>query len=383
MHDWTDEEEGYRQEVKARRIVLHPDYKGTAENDIAIIMLEEDMTFNERVKAVHSLAEEFWIEEYTGDAWVFGWGGTEEEREGVDVLQMIQYSISDQTDCDDYWGYKGRILTEKMFCTGSPEEEQHAWVGDEGSPVFIKDDDDNMLLAGVVSFGTEKGSSRDYDVNTDVSAFTEWIEKTVAEGDQYPHISLRGGTDNGVVMLMKDASSEQATICNHGAGQKELDAICKTLGYAGAVHRGSLDYVGRRPKKGYENMPNFGATNLQCAEGTDDFANDCTFTEYPDNAAVPCFKGDELALQCTTGEEWEFEYTHIVTREGSRGRARCKLLAQRYGVQVDVKGMLSGMLVNIKESGAVEIIDKEMEYRKSETTHSSRLVGFTSTRRNK
>ena len=86
MTDWTDVDEEYRQEVKAKRIVTHPDYSGTAENDIAIILLEEDLEFNDKVRAVHSIAEEDWIDGYEGNAWVFGWGGTEVEREGVRVI---------------------------------------------------------------------------------------------------------------------------------------------------------------------------------------------------------------------------------------------------------------------------------------------------------
>ena len=374
VQDWTDEDEENRQEVKAKRIVTHPDYRGTSANDIAVILLADDMTFNDKVSRI-SLGSDGWMDDYDGNIWVYGWGGSEVERGGVRGLQMIEYSFSDQNECREYWKAKGRMMPESAFCSGSPAEEQNAWVGDEGGPVFIKNSENEMVQAGVVSYGTEKGESRDYDVNTNVVLFRDWIEDTVDSADDYPYISLEGGLDNGVVMLTKDASSKPATICNHGAGQKELDAICKTLGYGRAVNRGSRNYVGRRPKKGYEKMPYFCATKLQCDEGTDDFANDCTFTEYPDNAEIPCFNGDELAVQCTSGEEWEFEYTHMLSKEGARGRVKCKLLAERYGVPIDAKHTLSAMLVNIKES-EVEIVDKSMRYRRSESTHVSRLVSL-------
>ena len=125
-------------------------------------------------------------------------------------------------------------------------------------------------------------------------------------------------------------------------------------------------------------MPNFGATNLQCAAGADNFAKDCTFTEYPNKAAVPCFNGDELEVQCTTDEEWEFKYTNMISiiKKGPRGRAKCTLLAERYGVQIDVKRILYAMLVNVRDSGVVEIVDKEMKYRKGKRAQLSRFGGY-------
>merc|ERR1712176_1113600 len=262
-----------------------------------------------------------------------GWGGTEAEEEGTRVLQMMKYSVSDQEECAEYWKTRGKPIMEGMFCTGSPDEDQHAWAGDEGGPVLVNQNGD-LVQAGLVSWGNDRTVPREYDVNTDLVHFKEWIEEQAASTENYPWIELGGGLSHGVA-------------------------------------RGSRDYTGRRPSKGFSKMPQFGATKLQCTEGTDDFAGECAYLKYPDEAPMPCFDGQQLAVQCAN-EEWTFQFTHMQTKTGDRGKAMCRLDAQQYGAQINVKSEVTAMLVNIKEDG-VDVVGEAMKYRKKQSSFTARF----------
>merc|ERR1712176_1059130 len=202
-----------------------------------------------------------------------------------------------------------------------------------GGPVLVNQNGD-LVQAGLVSWGNDRTVPREDDVNTDLVHFKEWIEEQAASTENYPWIELGGGLSHGVVLLHHDESSER-------------DAICSHLGYEYGVARGSRDYTGRRPSKGFSKMPQFGATKLQCTEGTDDFAGECSYLKYPDEAPMPCFDGQQLAVQCAN-KEWTFQFTHMQTKTGDRGKAMCRLDAQQYGAQINVKSEVTAMLVNIK-----------------------------------
>jgi len=370
VSDWTDEDEENRQEAKVSKIITHQDYKGGAEMDIALIVLQEGLQFNANVGSIDFYDPDEEDCSSGCPVFVLGWGGTETENKGTRVLQMIESTLSNQDECEEYWEKRGRPIMEGMFCTGSPEEEKHAWVGDEGGPVYV-DKEGDLFLLGLVSWGSDRTIPRAYDVNIKVVYFQEWIEQQTSNVDVYPWIELQGGLNHGVVLLHKDADSKPVAICSHGVGQKELDGICVDLGYKYGVSRGSRDYTGRRPSKGFEKMPEFGATKLDCKDVSKSFAEDCSFKNYPDEAEIPCFDGQQLAVQCTD-EEWEFDLTHMQTKSGTRGRAMCRLDALMYGLEINVKTDVSAMLVNIKDDG-VDIVDKNMKYRRRQSTFVSRF----------
>jgi len=364
--DWTDKSEEGQIPLTAKRIITHQGYKGGAENDIALIIVEKAPIGED---SMVTLPDEGWHEgwDVEADVTVMGWGGTKAEEKGTNILHKIEYKVSDQDQCHEYWKLKGKPVMEGMFCTGNPEEDKHAWVGDEGGPAFWTNNNKIEQL-GIVSWGSDRTIPRAYDVNTDLGTYKAWVESALSGGMMYPVIELVGGLSHGVVLVHMNENSEPTTICNHGAGQKEYESICKSLGYESGVARGSRDYAGKRSSKGFENMPEFGMTKLDCTEFESSFG-ECVSHLYPNEAEVPCFHGQELAVQCSSSE-WEFEFTHMQTKTGDRGKAMCRLTAHKYGVEIDVKKVVTGTLLNVKESG-VEVV-QQMKYKKKQSTFVSR-----------
>jgi secreted trypsin-like serine protease len=346
------------------RIVTHPGYQGGVENDIAMIILKNALRGT--VEAIQ-LANKDWSKDndFTGKVTLMGWGGTQDEKQGVDLLQKVEYSYSDQAKCKEFFSDKGKILQDGMFCSGDPNEDAHAWKGDEGGPVVITINADTYL-AGLISWGNDRPGQRDYDVNTDVVHFKDWIELSAAAKSTY--VELKGRLNEGVVILHEDGK-DPVTICNHKVAQKDLDVICKSLGHKNGILKSVKDYIGRR-RKAFDDMPKFGATELDCTDGDNDFAK-CKKKVYPDEALQPCFNGQQLAVQCAENE-WEFDFTNIQTKPGNRGKAMCRLKAEQYGTAINVKAEVLGMLVNIKADKKVEVVEKQMKYKRRQSTLAAR-----------
>jgi len=174
--------------------------------------------------------------------------------------------------------------------------------------------------------------------------------------------------NEGIVMMHK-AGKDPVTICNHKVAQKDLDVICKSLGHKKGILKSVMDYTGRR-RKAFDDMPKFGATELDCTDGDTDFDN-CIYKEYPDDAEQPCFNGQQLAVQCAENE-WEFAITNIQTKPGNRGKAMCRLKAEQYGTAINVKAEVLGMLVNIKADKTVEVVEKKMKFKRRQSTLAAR-----------
>jgi len=346
------------------RIITHPRYQGGVENDIAMIILKKALIGG--VEAIE-LANADWKTDgsFNRKVTLMGWGGTQDEKQGAGLLQKVEYSYSDQDKCKEYFSDKGKQLQDGMFCSGSPDEDAHAWKGDEGGPVVITMNS-KTYLAGLISWGNDRPAQRDYDVNTDVVHFKEWIKQSAATKTHY--VELKGRLNEGIVIMHVD-NNDPATICNHKVAQKDLDVICRSLGHKKGILKSVMDYTGRR-RNAFDDMPKFGATELDCTEKEFSFS-DCKYKKYPDEAEQPCFNGQQLAVQCAENE-WEFDFTHIQTKPGNRGKAMCRLKAEQYGTAINVKAEVLGMLVNIKADKKVEVVEKEMKFKRRQSTLAAR-----------
>ncbi|KPP70640.1 hypothetical protein Z043_110508 [Scleropages formosus] len=99
-------------------------------------------------------------------------------------IQLMSQSICTEKE------YYGNMMTENMFCAGSPEWDTDSCKGDSGGPL-ICEVNDHMFLFGIVSWG--EGCSRKFrpGVYTRVTNYNQWIEdKThmpdIASGSMYP-----------------------------------------------------------------------------------------------------------------------------------------------------------------------------------------------------
>lgn len=146
------------------KIILHPRYHPLRmTNDIALIEVENDINYNEKVQPIQLGPEIPDNANVKGIA--IGWG-TESN-----VLHYLNVTTASWFECAVNYveipNYDANICTKSLMPKGLCQ-------GDSGGPLIV-----NNQIIGIVSFG--KGCAEKFpSVFTRVSWYKEWLEKTVA-----------------------------------------------------------------------------------------------------------------------------------------------------------------------------------------------------------
>jgi trypsin len=162
--------------AQVERVVVHPGYKGspTFENDLALIKLKLPPAGR-----VIPLASASMTIPLNQPLEVTGWGLTSESASsGSDVLRKAAVPYVSSTVCNAPDSYNGRIK-DGMMCAGAREGGIDACQGDSGGPLVWRTAD-SPVLVGVVSFGEGCARKLKYGIYTRVSAYRDWIDRTLA-----------------------------------------------------------------------------------------------------------------------------------------------------------------------------------------------------------
>uniref|UniRef100_H3C4L9 complement subcomponent C1r n=2 Tax=Tetraodon nigroviridis TaxID=99883 RepID=H3C4L9_TETNG len=177
--------------VNPTSIHIHPEYNNPNlmdfNNDIALIKLQDPVTFSESVMPVCLPGDGSAL--VTGDIGVVsGFGITNEQKRRIltNRLKYVSLPVVDQGKCNaSVIEEKNKkpdtpSLTDNMFCAGLPEGGKDSCQGDSGSPFTISHDN-RAWAAGIVSWGIECGRQGVYGVYTSVTKYLDWINKTMQE----------------------------------------------------------------------------------------------------------------------------------------------------------------------------------------------------------
>lgn len=362
--DWSSEsEEENEQTLKTVRTIVHPMYSEKAfDYDIALLILEKEVEISKTVDII-SLPEDRKLYEEGTPVTIAGWGEFDESKEIPPILQKHVYEVSNKEECAAHWEKQQVDVTEDMMCAGNPPIQAWAFSGDSGGPVFSKQTDKFVLL-GATSWGTDQPTNYTYDISADVHFFKGWIEDNMGMGLNDQWVELSGG-DYGHGIAVFHNKEEEYTMCSHGAGDEEAELICKHMGFKTGVMTSALPYHFRTRREQAPSFPDVAKTQLDC-DSEDESVWKCDMKEYPGEANTPCFKGQELAVQCFM-EEWEFEvvsmYTKYKEKDGHvRGKVMCSATAMQNGMSVDMSEIqMSLMNVAGKE---VNVVVEDMKYKK-------------------
>ncbi|XP_073340691.1 complement C1r-A subcomponent-like isoform X1 [Pagrus major] len=178
--------------VFADSVHVHPEYRNPTDedynNDIALIKLQNPITFNSSVMPICLPAEgSTYVTGMMG--LVSGFGLTEEKKRRIltNKLKYVQLPVVEQDTCSNSITLARRTrehvpsLTNNMFCAGVPEGGKDSCQGDSGGPFAMSDDDGRFWAAGVVSWGVDCGRQGTYGVYTRVTSYVDWINKTMQE----------------------------------------------------------------------------------------------------------------------------------------------------------------------------------------------------------
>ncbi|KAK8393307.1 hypothetical protein O3P69_013376 [Scylla paramamosain] len=185
---------GEEQTRKVETIVEHPQYNvETQEYDIAMIKLSQPLVMDG--VTVSPICLPPYLNKFTGNGVVTGWGNTKEDGESSDVLMKVVVPIISDQECRNSYraiGYTGPII-DNMLCAGYSTGGKDACQGDSGGPFISLGRDSRYYLAGVVSWGIGCARPHVPGVYTEVSHFVPWVSDVISNriAHQPRPVSLR------------------------------------------------------------------------------------------------------------------------------------------------------------------------------------------------
>ena len=182
------------QTYNARRIVVNPNYNNTTfDFDVAVIEIYGTFTFNNFVQPIVLISNQNLVPETTGNqVRVSGWGWTTPNGENSsNQLQAVDVPIIENNIADQQLDLafanlspprNHPELTQRMISTGAVEiNRQGACHGDSGGPLVFKQNGQNDIQIGVVSWGVPRcvGGENSPSVYSRLSQLVDWVHSEI------------------------------------------------------------------------------------------------------------------------------------------------------------------------------------------------------------
>ncbi|XP_028985136.1 complement C1r subcomponent-like [Betta splendens] len=179
--------------VNVSSIHLHPQYNNphnlNYDNDIALIKLQDPITFHARVMPICLPADgAAYNDGVMGLVSGFGLDIISDRSILTNKLKYVPVPLVNQETCiasitlkkEEMGENRVPNLTNNMFCAGFPEGGKDSCTGDSGGPLALIENG-HFWAAGVVSWGVDCGKPGTYGVYTKVVNYLDWINKTMRE----------------------------------------------------------------------------------------------------------------------------------------------------------------------------------------------------------
>jgi trypsin len=166
--------------VPVSRIVLHPEYRVTAQgvpvNDLALLQFSEALPGRPATLASDALAAQSLREGQLVVA--LGWGTAAFSSEAP-ISTTLLYAAVDvvgRQKCNQ--AYDG-LVTDGMFCAGLGAAD--SCKGDSGGPAVAFDKEKGSMLVGVISWGVGCSRQKYPGVYVDLVKYRSWIDGTIGK----------------------------------------------------------------------------------------------------------------------------------------------------------------------------------------------------------
>ncbi|XP_042899849.1 proclotting enzyme [Parasteatoda tepidariorum] len=149
----------------------------TFQNDIAILVLRDTVTFTEHITPICIPFDVFREDDLSQrNAFVAGWGTLSYAGPSSSTLQEVQVRIWENDKCKVVFRREVPI-TGANLCAGDGDKD--ACRGDSGGPLMLAHQDGKFYLIGLVSFGKKCAEPGVPGVYTRITNFLDWIERNV------------------------------------------------------------------------------------------------------------------------------------------------------------------------------------------------------------
>ena len=174
----------FEREIGVERIISHEGYGGyLPTNDIALLVLEEEVELREGFIETIPIARNDLYYKEGAVVTLCGWGSiSKQHREFPDVLQKQEYEVANQKLCqkslEKNFDMDFSDHFENQVCIIDPERESSAYFGDNGGPLFVKNEG-KFTQIGLMSWG--QPYLEVYNMFTDTHYFLGWVEEKIGE----------------------------------------------------------------------------------------------------------------------------------------------------------------------------------------------------------
>ncbi|XP_012287870.1 chymotrypsin-1 [Orussus abietinus] len=155
-------------------VVIHPNYTGDGQHDLAILKTVLPMEMSEFSRPIKLPKFEDHDPLPGKLATVSGWKALPNEPEEYDdegsLLQKAGVDVVPLKVCQELLAGTGREISSRHICAGNIYS-QGSCIGDNASPLVL-----NNVQIGILSWGTQCGSG-DPDVYTKIKSYLPWIRK--------------------------------------------------------------------------------------------------------------------------------------------------------------------------------------------------------------
>lgn len=180
----SKKKEGHEKRVAVKQVITHRHYsQSTYFNDIALLILKEDVAFSKDVLPICIPDENTF--KLSRQCTVSGWGYTSEGGKQASHLQLVSLPTVTRAKCDGvyrniYRNQKPPVISDKMVCAGYDQGKKDACQGDSGGPMacpFTIKGEKRFYLSGIVSFGDGCARANSYGVYTNTFKYINWIRE--------------------------------------------------------------------------------------------------------------------------------------------------------------------------------------------------------------
>ncbi|XP_063813213.1 acrosin-like [Pseudophryne corroboree] len=171
--------------VQIRRVskmIEHQKYSAkTASNDIALLRVDQPISFNEFIQPACLPIKSRDIKPMS-DCYIAGWGVLKEKAtHQSDVLQEARTTMIANKVCNSRNWYNGAVGIHNI-CGGYERGGIDSCQGDSGGPLMCKEPSSKFFsVVGITSWGTGCGRERKPGVYTSTQHYLDWIRDKIAQ----------------------------------------------------------------------------------------------------------------------------------------------------------------------------------------------------------